>query len=461
MATDVADWTQAVNVTGGSVAITGTATVSIVGTPTVQFAAGQTVGITGTVTVTISSGTVTISSGTVSINGVPTINITQASGLAMFGPNLMPGGTGGPFTNSWFNGGNATVTFNATGELKVVITANGRALAQSLTAGAAIPVVPGLKYHFEASFKPTTTSRGATVNLFGYAADKATLTVNFSGSAAVSCPLNQYTLVTFDYVVLDGTYFIVPFVFAGEDVGAGQGLAGDSWLLGHFTMAQSGAVSVAGTVKVAGAVSPNPNTTLVAAAVSGQAVITPADPTIFFPGAIVQLTSIAGNPGFVGVVKSVNPGGTVTFTANLTNSFVVGDAAIVLPEDLVSNRKRAYDFTGFANPAQGNQALITVAAVSGQRIILNHLSAEIVNTNAAGATGVGWDVRDGGQAGSVLWISISGMQGITGDKDKFSEADLGIPNSINNAMTCRSQQGITNATLSMSVGGYTSITEPI
>lgn len=68
MAVDVADYTQAVNVTGGSVAITGTATVQITGTPAVTISGTPNVAITNTPAVTISSGTVTI-------GGTPTISI--------------------------------------------------------------------------------------------------------------------------------------------------------------------------------------------------------------------------------------------------------------------------------------------------------------------------------------------------------------------------------------------------
>jgi len=74
MATDVADYTQAVNVTGGSVQITGTASVSIVGTPTVAISGTPTVNIGNTPSVNITSGSVTAT-----ISGTPNINITSQS----------------------------------------------------------------------------------------------------------------------------------------------------------------------------------------------------------------------------------------------------------------------------------------------------------------------------------------------------------------------------------------------
>ena len=67
MATDLADYSQAVNVVGGSVAITGTATVVISGTVPVSIAGTPTVLISGTVPVTITSGTVTINNANIAV----------------------------------------------------------------------------------------------------------------------------------------------------------------------------------------------------------------------------------------------------------------------------------------------------------------------------------------------------------------------------------------------------------
>lgn len=78
MATDVADYTQAVNVTGGSVAITGTATVVISGTVPVSISGTPTVNIGTTPTITI-TGSVTIASGTVAISGTVPVTISSGS----------------------------------------------------------------------------------------------------------------------------------------------------------------------------------------------------------------------------------------------------------------------------------------------------------------------------------------------------------------------------------------------
>jgi hypothetical protein len=67
MAIDYADYTSGVNITGGSVAITGIATVSISGTVPVSISGTPNVSISGTVPVSISSGSVSIT-GTANIN---------------------------------------------------------------------------------------------------------------------------------------------------------------------------------------------------------------------------------------------------------------------------------------------------------------------------------------------------------------------------------------------------------
>lgn len=85
MAVDIPDYTQAVNVTGGSVSITGTATVQITGTPTVQFAAGQSVSISGTPAVTIASGSVTIANASIAVINASGTKITSSRPPADFG----------------------------------------------------------------------------------------------------------------------------------------------------------------------------------------------------------------------------------------------------------------------------------------------------------------------------------------------------------------------------------------
>lgn len=94
---DLADWSQAVQVLGGSVSITGTATVQITGTPTVSISGTPSVNINNTPAVTISSGTVTAT-----ISGTPNINIqSQSVNIAVQQPQVLLGTfTVGPNTSA-------------------------------------------------------------------------------------------------------------------------------------------------------------------------------------------------------------------------------------------------------------------------------------------------------------------------------------------------------------------------
>jgi hypothetical protein len=78
VATDLADYSQAVNVTGGSVAITGTATVVISGTPTVAISGTPSVNIANTPAVTISSGSVTIANANIAVINASGTKITSS-----------------------------------------------------------------------------------------------------------------------------------------------------------------------------------------------------------------------------------------------------------------------------------------------------------------------------------------------------------------------------------------------
>ena len=96
MAADVADWTTPVNIVGGSVAISGTATVQITGTPTVQFAAGQSVSISGVPTVQFAAGqSVQITSGTVNIQNAPGTKVVTNQPPDKLATYAVPATTGG------------------------------------------------------------------------------------------------------------------------------------------------------------------------------------------------------------------------------------------------------------------------------------------------------------------------------------------------------------------------------
>lgn len=116
MAVDIPDWTQAVNVTGGSVSITGTATVQITGTPTVSISGTPTVNVGNTPSVTINSGTVTAT-----ISGTPNINIqSQSVSLNVVLPQALQ----------------ATINVTAGGSQNVAVPTGCHALGIAIGAGA-------------------------------------------------------------------------------------------------------------------------------------------------------------------------------------------------------------------------------------------------------------------------------------------------------------------------------------
>jgi hypothetical protein len=99
MAVDIQDFTQAVNVTGGSVSISGIATVSISGTPAVTISGIATVSISGTPAVTISSGSVSITSGTINVQTASGVRVTVAASHAYLGDATSAVGGGFAGTN--------------------------------------------------------------------------------------------------------------------------------------------------------------------------------------------------------------------------------------------------------------------------------------------------------------------------------------------------------------------------
>lgn len=153
MAVDIPDYTQAVNVTGGSVSITGTATVQITGTPTVSISGTPTVNVGNTPAVTINSGTVTAT-----ISGTPSINIQSQSVTVAVNQPATSLGT----LSAGLNVVGANATFNLpTGTHAVVLMLAGANTPNPPAAGFANPtsiqvlgVQSGNVYLFDTSGVP-------------------------------------------------------------------------------------------------------------------------------------------------------------------------------------------------------------------------------------------------------------------------------------------------------------------
>lgn len=179
---DVADYTQAVNVVGGSVSITGPATVSITGTPTVAISGTPTVNVGNTPSVSIASGTVTAN-----ISGTPNVNIQgQAVTLNVNQPQTLLGS----LTVAAASGGTGTFSLPAgTHAVGVLVPQTAQVSLVSVVGGQSNVLYPGAALGI--------TNLGAGYFLYPVASVKDT-------SVSVSISNNTNTQQTFYLVaVLD------------------------------------------------------------------------------------------------------------------------------------------------------------------------------------------------------------------------------------------------------------------
>jgi hypothetical protein len=212
-----------------------------------------------------------------------------------------------------------------------------------------------------------------------------------------------------------------------------------------------------------GALLINPTVVVTRASAAGQPVIGGVPTTEpFVVGNIVNVLTQAGKgPSQLGEVFAVDPvGGTITLATNLLTAIAVGDIVMAVPLVLTSNRKRVYDFYSSAAAPQGTGFQVVVAGIAGLRHILNHVSYIVINTNAAGATGVGVTARDNSSAGVILWQSDSGIEAVTGSVDRCEASDIGFGVLPGDALYVQEEANVANTTSSVAIGGYNAIAEP-
>jgi type 1 fimbria pilin len=118
--------------------------------------------------------------------------------------------------------------------------------------------------------------------------------------------------------------------------------------------------------------------------------------------------------------------------------------------------KRPWDWTGESFPAQGTGFQVIIAAVVGQRHVFNHGSYILINTNAAGATGIGMTVRDRDNNNIILWQSDGGIESVTGSIDRDEMSDMAVSGSIGGSLAFQAEANVANTTCSGSCGGYDS-----
>ncbi len=174
MAADIQDWSQAVNVVGGSVTISGIATVTISGTPSVTVASG-TISIGNTPSVTISG------TPSVSISGTPTVilgaGVASIGSISAIGSTVTVAGTinigntpavtisGTPTVNI---GNSPTVSVSGTvnvsitsGSVSITGTPNINILSQSVTVATNQPQVAMTDLSFTGTGAPQTVTTAA------------------------------------------------------------------------------------------------------------------------------------------------------------------------------------------------------------------------------------------------------------------------------------------------------------
>jgi hypothetical protein len=168
MAVDIQDFTQAVNILGGSVSITGTATVVISGTPNVAIsgtptvilgggsasvgsisAIGSTVTVAGTINigntpaVTISgTPSVTISSGSVNISG-GTIAVTNTGPTSVFIQPFVPTVTVAQFFGGLASGGTSTIIAAVAGKVVTIWKITALVTHQAFNGSVQLRTTPG------------------------------------------------------------------------------------------------------------------------------------------------------------------------------------------------------------------------------------------------------------------------------------------------------------------------------
>jgi len=157
------------------------------------------------------------------------------------------------------------------------------------------------------------------------------------------------------------------------------------------------------------------------------------------------IQSVGGTPSKVIKLTLAGPGETIE-----------GTYPMALARAVNVYGKRPWDWTGESFPAQGTGFQVIIAAVVGQRHIFNHGSYILINTNAAGATGIGMTVRDRDNNNIILWQSDGGIEGVTGSIDRDEMSDMAVPGSVGGSLAFQAEANVANTTSSGSCGGYDS-----
>jgi hypothetical protein len=319
MATDIADYTQAVNVTGGSVSITGTATVTISGTPSVNIA--------NVPAVTVNSGIVSIgNTPSVVISGTPTVilggGVASIGSISAIGSTVTVAGT--------INIGN-TPAVTISGTPTVTISSGSVTIAN-----ASIAVINAAGVNLNAQHY--VAKQLATYSIAAGATDTRTLVVD-SGASAIRIVSNAVAAGQIKGVLVKGVasanYYLA--------IGTAFGVAGQPLTQSEFTVAYDSFVDSSVSIGLATAGGP---TTIWVEELFSQSAI-----------------NVQGNPDFPLPVVIVG-----------TASDLVG-TTLPPPLYLAPNQRMLAVDTG--NIANGVSATL-IAAVAGQAIRLFSIHVDLL-----------------------------------------------------------------------------------
>lgn len=559
MPNDIADWSSSVVVQSGTVSITGIATVTISGTPAVSISGTPTVNVGNTPAVTINSGTVnigntptvilgtgtasigsisaigstvtvagtinigntpavtisgtpsvTISSGTVSIGNVATMNVQTANGVAAVGPNLLPLNQGGPITAGWIGNG-VTVAYFGNGQMRLteqsVNPGNNYAQNANAIGGAygLIPVRPGETYFVSAAIKALSAAKMLGLNIFGFDGG-GNIADNQGVAAQVPAVLNSYVSLAGTYRVPDNgsvsgqpVYYIAVVVVVDQ---SGTGTVGDVYEVSRVTFQHMGAFPVNAQQETLQVGHPWDQVLSGQTGGTGSGSFT----TLPVERDAQQLMLIIVGPtaadGYFGIsVKGVQTGnfylpqtnasqavtGMVTvpingiadktfliaFTGATTASTITlfayessmppgypglgqqqGAASlpVVIASDQTPITVHPWIYSQFQHSVTGSgvQASVTFAAFAGRQWVATALVASMT---AIAAASVQTDVRvkDGT---TDIWVVGLGFGSGSGFTDRWSSERLAINGSTNTSMTFEFIAGIVNVVERINAGAY-------
>lgn len=182
----------------------------------------------------------------------------------------------------------------------------------------------------------------------------------------------------------------------------------------------------------------------------------------YAPGMLVMLISStgAGTRWEVRRVIAVQPGnvGAAVFVdVRFRQAYAPGDAILILADPLHDGFlpvERPYDWEVDSDPGTGNQALNTIAGITGLVVLVDAVDATL--WGGAGATGGATRVKvidDPASQATVKWSAICSITGVN-SVDRVSRNGLNIRGTVGKAMEIQFDTGIPNSSEIVHMKGW-------